>query len=105
MLWFEGFEVIDADVDGMRVHARIGGQAGEPMEDGAVLLVVVDAQGIAQGQAVTGGAAFPRRGAHQHLVPWGKGPLQGAQAFGAVAVVVAKKNSHAASSAPSSSLS
>jgi haloacetate dehalogenase len=30
MLWFEGFEVIDADVDGMRVHARIGGRPGGP---------------------------------------------------------------------------
>jgi len=30
MRWFEGFEVIDADVDGMRVHARIGGRPGAP---------------------------------------------------------------------------
>jgi haloacetate dehalogenase len=30
MHWFEGFEVIDADVDGMRVHARIGGRPDAP---------------------------------------------------------------------------
>lgn len=30
MHWFEGFEVIDADVGGMRVHARIGGQPDAP---------------------------------------------------------------------------
>jgi len=30
MHWFEGFEVIDADVDGIRVHARIGGRPDAP---------------------------------------------------------------------------
>lgn len=30
MHWFEGFEVIDADVDGMKVHARVGGRPDAP---------------------------------------------------------------------------
>ena len=30
MHWFEGFELIDAEVDGMRVHARVGGQPDAP---------------------------------------------------------------------------
>ena len=31
MTWFEGFDTVDALVDGSRVHARIGGPAGAPV--------------------------------------------------------------------------